>query len=68
MFMSYDVYFANWKRTKICALLMKIIFLLIGAQSALEQVAKRIANVLCFQTAFWPAISAASVLASSGDF
>lgn len=23
MFMSYDVYFANWKRTKICVLLIK---------------------------------------------
>ncbi len=68
MFMSCSVYFANWKRTKICALLIKTASLLIGVRSTLEQVAKRIANVLCFQTAFWPAISAASVLASSGDF
>lgn len=25
MFMSYDVYFANWKRTKICVLLIKTV-------------------------------------------
>lgn len=29
MFMSYDVYFANWKRTKIRILLIKTVFLLI---------------------------------------
>ena len=31
MFMSYDVYFANWKQTKTEALLRKISALLIGA-------------------------------------
>ena len=30
MFMSYGVYFANWKRTKICVLLIKTVSLLIS--------------------------------------